>query len=218
MRPPIQSQNRVVAAICVGGAHLFIFWLIWDIHYAAESVVEDFAGVLLFMPTTTESPRPLATDKPIPRVRRPHERSEDLPDLPAVPFSGIALPATTSAPTSRASPDWQQALQSVATDVIGQAKEDAARLARIGRPPPSASFEPLHTRPHDLAWVGRHSQLVINAQGVPEWVLLQPCAVVILQKDPDCTVEHVERHGFTYEFIQQQHDATLGYDGPNAVP
>ncbi|HEV2702949.1 MAG TPA: hypothetical protein VGV09_15060 [Steroidobacteraceae bacterium] len=106
----------------------------------------------------------------------------------------------------------------MATDVIEQEQEDAARAARIGKPPSSASFEPLHQRPHDFEWVSRHSRQIINAQGVPEWVLIQPCAVIILLKDPDCTIEHVEPHGVTFEFIQQQHDATLGYDGPNAVP
>ena len=218
MRPTTHTQHRVLSAIFVGGAHLIVVWLIWDLRYADPEVVEDFAGVLFFLPSTTVAPRPPETRKRVPHLRPFHDPSWDLSDSPTAPFSGITLPPASSAPTLPSIVDWQQALESAATDAMRQAKEDAARLARIGRPPPSASFEPLHERPHDLAWVSQHSRLIINAQGVPEWVLVQPCALNLLQKDPDCTVEHIERHGFTYEFIQQQHDATLGYGGPNAVP
>jgi hypothetical protein len=218
MRPTSHTQNRAAAAIFVGGAHLFVIWLIWDIRYADTAVEEEFGGVLFFLPGTSTSSRAQGPRKQVPRVPRVHEKSQDLADLPSTILSGSLLPATIAAPTVPSMQDWQRALESVATDVIRRAQEDAARSARIGTPPPSASFEPLHERPHDLAWVGQHSRLVINAQGVPQWVLTQPCAVVILLKDPDCTVEHIEQHGFIYEYLQQQHDATLGYGGPNAVP
>src|ERR1700753_4233401 len=129
-----------------------------------------------------------------------------------------ALPMPSSEPVVRAHVDWQQALDSGASAVIEHAEKDAARAAPMRRPAPSSSFAPFHDRPHDLGWVGQNFPLVIKAQGMPEWVLIQPCAVVILRENPDCTIEHIERHGALFEYMQQQRDAALGYGGPNAFP
>src|SRR5580698_4753978 len=198
MGPAGNTRNRVLAATIAGAVHVVLLWLIWDTHFARKTVVEDFGSIFFFSPRATESPRTQGTQKRVPHLQAFH----DLPQLSSELQSAPPVPATV---------DWQQALDSVATDVMEQAKQDAARSARVDKPRTSASFEPLYERPHDFEWISQHSHLVINAQGVPEWVLIQHCAVVIALEDPDCTVEHIERHGVLYEYVQQQHDARLGY-------
>jgi hypothetical protein len=216
MRPPTNARNRVISAIVVGGAHVAVLCLIWKFHFARDSAVEEFGTIFFFSPGATVSRRTQGIRNLTLRLRP--ILSQDLSELPSTPVFGEAVPATSSSPSAPGTLDWQQALESVAGDVMEQAKTDAARSARFRKPQPSASFEPLHERPHDFEWISEHSRLVINAQGVPQWVLVQPCAVNILLRDPDCIVEHIERQGITFEYMQQQHDATLAYGGPNAVP
>jgi hypothetical protein len=218
MRPTRITRNRVVSAIIVGGAHVFVLWLIRNAHYARESVVEEFGSIFFFSPGATVSSRAPRPQKPVRHLPPSDAVSQDSSELASAPPSGMPLLAASSAPAVQAPIDWQQTLDSVAIDVIERAKADAARYARLRAPQQSASFDPLYQRPRDFDWISQHSRLVINAEGVPEWVLIQPCAVIIFVEDPDCTVEHVERHGITLEYIQQRHDANLGYGGPDAVP
>jgi hypothetical protein len=207
-----------VSAIVVGGAHVFVLWLIRNTHYARETVVEEFGSIFFFSPSTPVSRRAPEPQQQVAHLPARHAPFPDSSELTSAPSPGLPLLAPSSAPAVPSPVDWQQTLDSVATEVIEQAKADAARDAHMRAPQPSPSFEPLYERPRDFGWVSQRSRLVINAQGVPEWVLVQPCAVIIFLKDPDCTVEHVERHGITFEYIQQRHDAMLGYGGPNAVP
>ncbi len=205
-------------AIIVGGAHVGVLCLIQQTHYARDTVVEDIESIDLLSPITTVSPRAPATHKRVSHLPPLQVLSQDLSELSSAPILSAPLLVSSSAPAARTRADWQQAADTAATDVLEQAKKDAARSARMSEPPPSPSFEPLHVRPHDYGWISEHSHLVINAQGVPEWVLVQPCAATILRNDPDCAVEHIERHGPMLEFMQQQHNATLEYGGQNAVP
>jgi hypothetical protein len=207
-----------MAAIIVGGAHVVVLWLIQKIHYARDTGVEEFGSIYLYSPVATVSRRARRAHKPVSSPRSRRDLSPESSEVSSAPLSGVEPLALPSAPPAPAAVDWQQALESVATDVIERAKRDAARAALMGKPQPSPSFQPLHERPHDFAWVSEHSRLVISAQGVPQWVLVQPCAVVILRNDPDCTAEHIERHGVLFEYMQEQHEATLGYGGPTAIP
>jgi hypothetical protein len=205
-----------MVALIVGGAHVVAFWLIRDLHETPQTLVADFSGsILFFMPAAALPPHTQGTRSLAPRLQRRLDLSEELAELSSASLSDMPLPAASSAPIA---PDWQQAIESVATDVIARAKQDAARSARIDSYPVSASFQPLHDRPRDFDWVSRHSHQVINAHGVPEWVLVEPCAIIIPIKDPDCTFAHVEQHGVFLEYTQQQHDAHLAYGGPNAIP
>jgi hypothetical protein len=79
-------------------------------------------------------------------------------------------------------------------------------------------MQPLHEPHRDYGWYVRHSHESINAHGVPEWVLTQPCDEVILKVDPNCTVDHVEPHGVMFEYMKQVTDEALRYGGQNAVP
>jgi hypothetical protein len=206
-------------AIIVGGAHVGVLCLIQQTHYAGKTiVVQDMESIYLLSPLATVSPRTPATRKPMAHPQRLQKSSQDLSELSSAPSLSVPLPAASSAPGARTRADWQQAVDAAAADVIEKAKIDAARAARMSEPPLSLSFQPLHVPPHDFEWISEHSHLVINAQGVPEWVLIQPCAGIILRNDPGCTVEHIERHGPMFEYMQQQHEAALEYGGPNAVP
>ncbi|HEX3838799.1 MAG TPA: hypothetical protein VHW25_17735 [Steroidobacteraceae bacterium] len=195
-----------------------MLWRMQDIHYAHESTPEEIGSVFFFPSSAAVSPHVPAMLKRLLHLHPVHDLSQDFDAFPAATFPATPLLTPSSAPAVRAAEDWQQALGSVAADIIEQAKTDDARAARMRKPQPSPSFQPLRARPHDLEWISRHSRLVISAQGVPEWVLIQPCDAVVLLKDPDCTIEHIEPHGVMFEYMQQQHDATLGYGGANAVP
>jgi len=195
-----------------------VLCLIWKFHFARDSAVEEFGTIFFYSPSRTVPRRAPGIQNLTPHLRPIHGQSQALSELSPTPVFGEAVPASSSAPRVPGTVDWQQALESVAGGVMEQAETDAARSARFRKPQASASFEPLHERPHDFEWISEHSRLVINAQGVPQSVLVQPCAVNILLRDPDCIVEHIEQHGLTFEYMQQQHDATLAYGGPNAVP
>ena len=218
MRPRTNARNRVISAAIVGGAHIVVLWLIWEIRVSRDSVVEESGTLFFFSPSVTVSRRAPGGANSLLPPRPIRGLSQGLSVLLSALNSDIPIPTFSSAPSAQGSVDWQRALESTSTQVVEQAIRDRARSARFRRPQASESFEPLYQRPHDFEWVAEHSRLVISAQGVPQWVLVLPCAVDIFLKDPDCTVERIERHGITFEYIQQQHDATLGYGGPNAVP
>ena len=218
MRRTRFTRSRVIVAIIVGGAHVGVLLLIQQTHYTRKTVVEEIESIYVFSPDETISRRAYATDKPAAHLQPLHDLTQGISESSSAPLLTAPLVTPSSAPDARPRVDWQQAVDSVAADVLEQAKKDVARVARMREPPPSPSFQPLHERPHDYEWISRHSHLVINARGVPEWVLIQPCAEVILRNEPDCTVEHIEPHGPMLEYMQQQHQATVDYGGPNAVP
>jgi hypothetical protein len=107
-------------------------------------------------------------------------------------------------------------ISDVASDVIERARVVAGRA--MNRPAHSASFSPLHEKPHTLEWISQHSHEVIDEHRVPRWVLIQPCESEFLVQKPDCTIERVLAHGIWFEYMSEQHDATLQYGGPNALP
>ena len=218
MHPRPNARNRVIAAGIVAGAHIIVLWLIWEIHVSRDSEAEESGAIFFFSPSVTASRRTRAIQSSLPHPRPIQGLSRGLSELLSAPTTDQPVTAPSSAPSGQPTVDWQRALESASAQIVGQAINERARSARFRGPRASASFEPLHERPHDFGWVAEHSRLVISAQGVPQWVLVQPCAVDMFLKDPNCTVEHIERHGITFEYIQQQHDATLGYGGPNAVP
>jgi hypothetical protein len=218
MRATANTRHRVISAMVVGGLHVAVIGLIWELHFARERVVEEIGSGYLFSPGAITVAHAPSNFKSARRRQSPGGAPRGSAESSSAASSPLPPFAPSSAPPAHPTIDWQRSLESVATDVIEQAKIDNARAARMGEPPASASFQPLHVRPHDLEWISERSRLVINAQGVPEWDLIQPCAKVILRNDPECTLEHVEQHGVMFEYIQQQRDATLGYGGPNAVP
>jgi hypothetical protein len=212
------ESRRVVSALAVAALHVAVLWLAWETHIAREAVVQEISGISLFAPGAIRTARTPRDFRQVRHQRALHGLSQRSSNLSPAPVSGLRLSAPSPSPPAPAMVDWQQALESVAGDLLEQAKIDAARAARMSQPQSDAAFEPLHVKPHDFDWVSRHSRLITNAQGVPEWVLVQPCAPIILLTDPDCTVERVEQHGVLFEFMQQQRDATLEYGGTNAIP
>ena len=218
MHPPGTGGNRLIFTLLVGTAHLMGFWLVrnWSTHQPAGAISEDFASIVFFVPERSE---------------RPADRKPKLSRRPKVPATVAQMhtpaPLPESADDSRAiteptlppAVDWRREIESAATDVIENARRDARRADALARKiEPSPSMAPLHEPHRDYGWYVQHSHEVINAQGVPEWVLTQPCAAVILEVDPNCTVDHVEPHGVLFEYIQQVTDEALRYGGPNAVP
>ena len=218
MRPRTNGWNGVISAAIVAGAHLIVLWLIWKSHVARDSVVEESGTLILFSSSVPVSRRAWGIRISTLHPRPTQALSQGLSELLSAPISDVPIPAASSAPSAQGTVDWQRALESASAQLVEEALRDRTRSARFRRPQPSADLEPLHEWAHDLEWVREHSRLVISAQGVPQWILVQPCALDIFLKDPDCTVEHIERHGIAFEYIQQQHDATLGYAGPDAVP
>jgi hypothetical protein len=131
-------------------------------------------------------------------------------------LQSVALLPPLPESTSSSAAGWQDEITDVASDLIERAREVVGRA--VTRPPRSASFSPLHEKPHTFEWISRHSHEVFDEHGVPQWVLVQPCESEFLVQKPDCTVERVLPHGIWFEYISEQHDATLPYGGPNAVP
>lgn len=219
MPPPRQERSRLIFTVLVGAVHLVGFWLVrnWSAYQPARVISEDFASMVFLLPPKAESP--------IERIPRPSLR-------PKVSAAGdqahtrVALPESSAddstAITRAALPpvvDWRQAIEGVAMDTIEKAGRDARRAnALVRRIEPDPSMVPLHEPPRDYGWYVQHSHEVINAHGVPEWVLTQPCAAIILKVDPNCTVDHVEQHGVLFEYLQQVTGEALQYGGPNAVP
>lgn len=207
-----------MSAAIVGLGHVFLLWLAREPRNLGVSKDEGVAIELYFLAGPTQADQTQRQPSPKPRHDGPRKPPQLRPPVPVVPPARSPPPLSTPPSLLPPTSDWRAALESAASRVIEQTSRDAARSAQMREGPRSATFEPLHDHAHDFGWVREHSRLVISAQGVPQWVLIQPCVIIELLKDPDCTIQHVELHGPMYEFIQQQHDATLRYDGPNAVP
>ncbi len=219
MHPPGKGRNRLIFTLLVGTAHLVGFWLVrnWSAYQPARAISEDFASIVFFVPEGAKLPaerKPKLSSRPrvsvtIDQMRTPAPR----PESAANDSTAITQPPLPPAV------DWRGEIESAATDVIENARRDARRADALARRlEPSPSMTPLHEPRRDYGWYVQHSHELINARGVPEWVLTQPCAAVILKVDPDCTVDHVEQHGVLFEFMQQVTEEALAYGGPNAVP
>jgi hypothetical protein len=219
MHPPGKGRNRLVLTLLVGTGHLVGFWLVrtWSAHQPARPISEDFATIIFFVPERT----PLSADRKPKRSPRPKTSAAVAQvHTPAPPPQSAPDDSTaTTQPTLPPAVDWRQEIESAATDVIENARRDARRANALARKiEPSPSMTPLHEPHRDYGWYVQHSHEVINARGVPEWVLTQPCAAVILTVDPNCTVDLVEQHGVLFEYMLQVTDEALTYGGPNAVP
>jgi hypothetical protein len=196
-----------------------MLWLArnWDANPPPNSTSDDFVSTAFFDAPTARSP---AEKKPKQRPRAIVPVSvEQFRTVVPLTSSGVDGSTAITQPISPPTVDWARELGDTASDVIQKALQSAHRANTFsGRPEPSPSMAPLHEPRREYDWYARHSHQRINAHGVPEWVLIQPCPAEFLKDKPDCTVEHVEEHGVFFEYIQQEHDATLRYDGPNAVP
>jgi hypothetical protein len=219
MNPPGKGRNRLIFTLLVGTAHLVAFWIVrnWSVYRPARAISEDFASIVFFVPEEGRLP-PDRKLKLSPRPKVPVTVDQvhtpaPLPESAAIGSTAITQPALPPAV------DWRQEIEGAATDVMENARRDARWAHALARKiEPSPSMMPLHEPHRDYGWYAQHSHEVINAHGVPEWVLTQPCAAVILKVDPNCTVDHVEQHGVMFEYMQQKTDEALRYDGPNAVP
>jgi hypothetical protein len=212
-------RNRVLTALIVGLGHVVVVMLlIWVSRLPTErkNIVLDVGAIFFFSMSTTErrpgeqSGRP--TLKPLHLEPRKVDLSEFLQST--IPMVATIPPLPKSSRSSDVSP--QNEISDVAADVIERARVEAGRAMNpIQRSP---SFSPLHRKPHTLEWISQHSHEVIDGHGVPQWVLVQPCESEFLVQKPDCTVERVLAHGILFEYMSEQHDATLQYGGPNAIP
>jgi hypothetical protein len=219
MHPPGKDWNRLTFALLVCAAHLVGFWLVrkWSASQSVRAIGEDFASTVFFLPEQAQLPierKPKLPPRPslsaaVDHVHTPAPRPESAAD----DSTAITQPALPPAV------DWRQEIESVATDAIENAIRDARRANVIARKiEPSPSMTPLREPHRDYGWYVRHSREVINAHGVPEWVLTQPCDAVMLKVDPNCTIDHVEQHGVLFEYMQQVTDEGSRYPGLNAVP
>jgi len=140
----------------------------------------------------------------------------DLSELLQTTIPSIATLPPPPESSTRPGIGWRNEITDVASDVIERARVEAGRP--MNRPHRSPDFLPLHEKPHTFEWINQHSHEVIDEHGVPQWVLVQPCESEFLVQNPDCTVELVLPHGVLFEYMTEQHDATMQYGGPNAVP
>jgi hypothetical protein len=211
-------RNRVIATVIVGIGHIVVVILIWAIRLPTErkGIVQDAGTIFFFSTITAERRAAERSGRPI--LKPPHLQPPKIDvskSLQSIISSAITLPPLpeSSAPSEV---DRQKEITDVASDVIERARIEAGRT--MNGPHRDPSFAPLHEKPHTLDWVTQHSHEVIDEHGVPQWVLVQPCAAEFLVQKPDCSVERVLPHGILFEYMQEKHDATLQYGGPNAIP
>ena len=218
MRSHSEVRNRVIAAAVVGLGHVVVVMLISVSRLPTEGrkmVLDD--GTIYFFPTSTSERRSSKrTGGPTLRPPRLEMPMIDVPDLLRSALSTVVALPPLPEPSAPAGVGWQQDITDVASDLIERARAAGGRT--MGRPQRSPSFSPLHEKPHTFEWLRQHSHEVIDEHGVPQWVLVQPCQSELLVQKPDCTVERVLRHGVLFEYMTEQHEATLQYGGPNAVP
>jgi hypothetical protein len=211
-------RNRVITAVVVGLGHVVAVMLVWALRLPAEreSIVQE-VGTISFFPASTSEKHSgdrsgRASLKPLALKRAKVDASELLQSTVQSVATLPRLPESTASSAA----DWQNEITDVASDVIERARVEAGRA--MNHAPRSASFSPLHEKPHTFEWISQHSHQVIDEHGVPQWVLVQPCESEFLVHRPDCTVELVLPHGILFEFMAERHDATLQYGGPNAIP
>jgi hypothetical protein len=211
-------RNRVITAVIVGLGHVVVAILVWVQRLPIESEQSAFdAGTIFFFSTNTTG-KGSGEQSGQPTLKPLHLKPQkvDVSGLLRFSVPGVApLPPLPESPAPAAI-GWQDSLNEVVSAVIEHARVEADRP--MNRPQRSPSFSPLHEKPHSLEWITQHSHEVIDEHGVPQWVLVQPCESEFLVQKPDCTVARVLPHGTMFEYMTEQHDATLQYGGPNAVP
>jgi hypothetical protein len=210
-------RNRAITAVVVGLAHLLAVILIVALRLPTEreSIVPEVGNIFFFPTSTGERPSGARSQE---RLTPLHLKraNVDVSGLLQSTVQSIATPPRPSDSIVPSGVDWQHEITDVASDVVEYARVQAGRA--MNRIPRSASFSPLHEKPHTFEWISQHSHEVIDEHGVPQWVLVQPCESEFLVQNPDCTVERVLPHGIWFEYISEQHDATLQYGGANAIP
>jgi hypothetical protein len=211
-------RHRGMTAVIVALGHVVVVMLIWVSRAPTErkNIAQDVGTIFLF--STSGSER-----RPDERIGRPTLEPPS-PTPPQVDVSQLLqsiLPSVATLPplpesSAPSGVGWRNAITDEASDMIERARIEAARP--MNRPPRSPDLSPLHEKPHTLEWITRHAHEVIDAHGVPQWVLVQPCESEFLVQKSDCTVERVLPHGILFEFMTEQHDAAMQYGGPNAIP
>jgi hypothetical protein len=211
-------RNRIITAVVVGLGHLVVVMLIWVSRPPTErkNSVLDFATVVFFSTGAIERRSDERSGRPT--VERLHLKplKVDLSELLLATTPNVATLSPYPKSSAPSAVGRHDEAADVASDVIERARVEAGRA--MNRPPRSPSYSPLHEKPHALEWISQHSHEVIDEHGVPQWVLVQPCEAQFLVQKPDCTVERVLPHGILFEYMSEQHDATLQYGGPNAIP
>jgi hypothetical protein len=211
-------RNRVIAAVIVGLGHVVVVILIWESRLPTETkdMVQDGGSIFFFSTSTIERRSGERSDRPTLEPRHLQPPKVGVPELMQSTLPGDITLRPLPESSAPSGVDRHAEVSDVASDVIERARVAAGRA--MNRPPHSASFSPLREKPHTLEWISQHSHEVIDEHGVPRWVLIQPCESEFLVQNPDCTVERVLAHGIWFEFMSEQHDATLQYGGPNAIP
>jgi hypothetical protein len=213
-----EMRNRAIIAVVIGLGHVLAVVLIWAprLPTQRDRIAPEMGAIFFFSASSGErhsgEPGGRARLKPL-ALKRAHVDMSEV--LQATLQSVAVLPRLPESTTSSGA-GWQNEITDVAADVIERARVEAGRA--MNRLPRSASFSPLHEKPHSFEWISQHSHEVIDEHGVPRWVLVQPCESEFLVQKLDCTVERRLPHGIWFEYISEQHDATLQYGGPNAIP
>jgi hypothetical protein len=192
--------------------------LIWALRLPTEreSIVPEVGAIVFFPASTGEGHSGERSGTARPKPLHLKRAKVDVSELLQSTVQSVATRPRIHDSTALSGAGWQKEITDVASDVIERARVEASRA--MNRPPRRASYSPLHEKPHTFEWIRQHSREVIDEHGVPQWVLVQPCASEFLVQKPDCTVELVLPHGILFEFMTEQHDATMQYGGPNAIP
>ena len=211
-------RNRVITAVIVGLGHVVVVILICVTRLPPErkNLALDVGTIFFFSTSSTETRSRERSGRPTVKSLPLYPPKVEVAELLQSTIRSVAIlppPPESSAPFGV---DIRNEITDVASDVIERARVEAGRA--MNPPHRSPSFLPLYAKPHTLEWISQHSHEVIDEHGVPQWVLVQPCESEFLVQKPDCTVELVLPHGIWFEYMTEQHDATLGYGGPNAVP
>lgn len=211
-------RNRAITAVVVGLGHVLAVMMIWASRLPTdkESIAPEVGTIVFFPERTSERHSGERSDRARLKPLDLKHAKVDVSELLQSTVRGIAtlppLPDSTAASGAR----WQNEITDVAADVIELARVEAG--GEMNRPAHSPSFSPLREKPRTLEWISQHSHEVIDQHGVPQWVLVRPCESEFLAQQPDCTVELLLPHGILFEYMTEQHDATMQYGGPNAIP
>jgi hypothetical protein len=213
-----KMRNRAITAVVVGLWHVLAVMLILASRLPTEreSIVPEVGTIVFFPARTGERHSGERSGRARPKPLDLKRAKPDVSELLKSTVQSVAILPPLPESTAPSVAGWQNEITNVASDVIERARVEAGRA--MNRHPRSLSFTPLHEKPHTLEWISQHAHEVIDEHGVPQWVLVQPCESEFLVEKPDCTLERVLPHGILFEYMTEQHDATLRYGGPNAIP
>jgi hypothetical protein len=202
----------------VGLGHVVVLVLLWVSRVPMErkNTVPDVGLNIFFLTSAADRRLGEQSRRPTPISLLVTTPKAEVSELLQSTIARVAILPPLPESSAPSGIGWQNEVADVASDLIERARVEADRP--MNRPLRSPSFSPLHEKPHTLEWISQHSHEVIDEHGVPQWVLVQPCESALLVQKPDCTVERVLRRGILFEYMTEQHDATLQYGGPNAIP